>query len=110
MSGGGASVINIPVFLWLGIHLPLAMATQKVSSTFWVLPASYNFLKGRKVDWPFLITFALIGLVGAYLGVLVILQTNQRIMELVIGILILALVAYTYLKKDEGISGTTNLF
>jgi uncharacterized membrane protein YfcA len=104
MSGGGASVINIPVFLWLGIPFPLALATQKVSSTFWVLPAAYNFLKGRKVDWAFLITFALLGLVGVYVGISWVLRTDQRLMEIIIGILILALVAYTLFKKDVGLS------
>jgi uncharacterized membrane protein YfcA len=104
MSGGGASVINIPVLLWLGIPFPFALTTQKISSAFWVLPASYNFLKGKKVEWSFLTIFSLVGLVGVYLGVLLVLNTKQRIMELVIGFLILTLVSYTYFKKDVGLS------
>lgn len=103
MSGGGASVINIPVFLWLGISYPLAIAAQKVSSAFWLLPASSNFLKGRKVDWLFLTIFSILGLVGSYLGVLVVLSVNQRIMGFVIGVLILVLVIHTYFKKDVGL-------
>jgi len=103
MSGGGASVINIPVFLFLGMPFPLAMSTQKVSSTFWVLPASYNYLKGRKIDWTFLVAFSLVGLIGAYLGVQVILSLDTRVMEVVIGILVLSLVTYTYFKKDVGL-------
>ncbi|MDO8561344.1 MAG: sulfite exporter TauE/SafE family protein [bacterium] len=103
MSGGGASVITIPVLLWLGAPFPLAMATQKVSSAFWVLPASYNYLKGKKVDWVFLTTFASLGLIGIYLGVLVILNIDQRTMELFVGLLILILVAYTYLKEGIGL-------
>jgi hypothetical protein len=104
MSGGGASVINIPVMLWLGIPFPVATAAQKVSSTFWVLPASYNYLNGRKINWPFLIIFSLIGLVGTYLGVIIVIQTNQRFMEIIVGLLIISLVLYTYLKKDIGLS------
>lgn len=56
------------------------------------------------MDWFFLVLFSLVGLVGVYLGILVVLNTNQRIMELVIGILIIALVIYTYFKKDIGLS------
>ncbi len=104
MSGGGASMINIPVFLALGIPFPLAMVAQKISSAFWVLPASRNYLKGRKIDWVFLILFALIGLVGVYIGVQFIIQVNKEIMERVIGVLILSLVIYTYFKKDVGVS------
>lgn len=50
MSGGGASVITIPALLLMGVSFPLATAAQKVCSTFWVLPAAYNYLKDRKVD------------------------------------------------------------
>lgn len=103
MSGGGASVINIPVMLALGISFPLATAAQKVSSMFWVLPASRNYLKGRKVDWRFLILFGMIGLVGVYIGTLVVFAIHQRVAGVIIGILILCLVAYVLIKRDVGI-------
>ena len=106
MSGGGASVINIPVMLSLGISFPLATAAQKVSSMFWVLPASHNYLKDRKVDWKFLIWFAVIGLVGVYVGTLIVLSINQRVAGIIIGILILSLVAYVLLNKDVGLTET----
>ncbi len=104
MSGGGASVINIPVLLWLGVSFPAATLAQKISSAFWVLPASFNYLKGRKIDWPFLIIFGLVGLVGVYVGVQFILSFNTRILQFFIGVLILILVGYTYFKKDVGLS------
>ena len=106
MSGGGASAIIIPVMLWLGIPFPLATAAQKVSSTFWVLPASYNYLKDRKVDWFFLTIFSIIGLVGVYFGVNFVLHTSQRLIQIIVGVIILSLVTYTYFKKDIGLSET----
>ncbi len=106
MSGGGASVINIPVMLSLGVSFPLATAAQKVSSMFWVLPASYNYLKGRRVDWKFLGLFSVIGLVGVYFGTVVVLAINQRLAGIIIGLLILALVFYVLWKKDVGITET----
>jgi uncharacterized protein len=106
MSGGGASIINIPVMLSLGISFPLATATQKISSMFWVLPASANYLRGRKVDWKFIILFSLIGLAGAYAGALVVIAINRRVAGIIIGILILSLVLYVLLKKDAGLAET----
>ena len=106
MSGGGTSIINIPVLLWLGVPFPLAIATSQVNSTFWVLPASYNYLKDRKVDWLFLILFSLVGLIGAYFGVQVVLNTDSHVLQTVIGILILLLVTYTYFKREIGLSET----
>ena len=103
MSGGGASVINIPVFLSLGISFPLAMLMQKISSAFWVLPAAYNYLKGKTIDWIFLILFSFIGLIGCYFGVIFVLSLNKRVFEIIIGIIIIALVLQTYYQKDLGI-------
>lgn len=106
LSGGGASIINLPVFLSLGMSFPLATAVQKISSAFWVLPAAYNYLHDRKVAWAFLILFSLLGLVGVYVGVLFVLAVPQRTLELIVGVIILALVTYTYFKKDLGMGAT----
>ena len=103
MSGGGASIINLPVFLALGLPFPVATSIQKISATFWVVPAAYNFLRGRKVDWTFLIVFSLIGLIGAYIGVIVAINVNQRYLEMGIGWVIVFLVIYTYFQKKLGL-------
>jgi uncharacterized membrane protein YfcA len=108
MSGGGASIINLPVFLSLGMPFPLATAVQKVSSAFWVLPAAYNYLHDRKIDWKFLFLFSGIGLLGAYIGVRVVLALPERTLELIVGVLILALVAYTFFKKDLGLAAVSS--
>jgi uncharacterized membrane protein YfcA len=104
MSGGGTAIITFPVFLAIGIPIPLALTMGSVNGMFWVLPASRNYLKGRKIDWEFLILFALIGLIGAYFSIKVIIGINQRIFEFIIGLLIIFLVGYTYTKKDLGLT------
>ena len=104
MSGGGTGIIIFPVFLSLGMSFPLVSAISSVMSAFWVLPASRNYLKGRAVDWRFIIIFSIIGLVGCYFGVLLITSVNQRILETSVGVIILLLVAYTYFKKDIGLA------
>lgn len=104
MSGGGTSIINFPVFLALGIPAPLALAMGSVTGTFWVLPAARNYLKGRKIDWKFLIIFSLIGLIGAYFSIKVVIGIKQRLFQLIIGALILFLVTYTFTKKELGLT------
>ena len=103
MSGGGSSVICLPVFLSLGISFPLATVITKVAGIFWLLPSSYNYLKGRTIEWRFLLSYALVGLVGVYLGILIVLHLNQRILKTAVGIFITTLVIYIARKKDIGI-------
>jgi hypothetical protein len=104
MSGGGTTAINFPVFMALGMPIPLALATISLNSAFWVLPASRNYLKGRNVDWKFLIFFSLIGLIGTYFSIKFVLGSSQRIFEIVMGSLIIFLVIYTYFKKELGLT------
>src|SRR5689334_18161822 len=86
MSGGGSSIIAVPIFLSMGIPLPMAVAIQSLSGAFWVLPSAFNYLKGRKIDWHFLLTFAAIGTVGSVFGALVITSVNQRVLTSIVGL------------------------
>jgi uncharacterized protein len=103
MSGGGTGIIMYPVFLTLGIPYPMVSATQSMMSAFWVLPASGNYLKGRTVDWTFVVLFSLIGFIGAYAGVLFVTSVDQRLLEIGAGTIILLLVMYMYFRKDVGL-------
>jgi hypothetical protein len=103
MSGGGSSTITLPVYLMLGISLPMASFLNKTTAIFWIIPVSYNYLKNRKINYKFLIPASLTGLIGVYFGVNLIININQNILEIIIGVLILILVLYTYFKKDLGL-------
>src|SRR3989344_2774996 len=107
MSGGGSSIIAVPVYLSMGIALPMAVAIQSLSGAFWVLPSAYNYLKGRKVDWKFLLLFAGIGTVGSYFGALVITSVNQRLLTTIVGALILFLIAFMNYQKNLGLKEET---
>jgi uncharacterized protein len=103
MSGGGAAVINIPVMLSLGISFPLGTAAQRLAGIFWVPVASYNYLKGRKINWKFLISFSIVGMIFAYFGTLAVISIDQHIVGKVIGLLILALVTYVLFDRKVGL-------
>lgn len=103
MSGGGAGLIAVPVWFFLGISYPVAMTIQTACSVFWVLPASYNYLCHRKIDWVFLLLFGLIGTVGAWIGAMAVAALDVERVHVFIGIIILLLVCQTALKKDLGL-------
>lgn len=103
MSGGGSSIITIPVYLWAGLSLPLAIAVNKISAVFFTPISAYNYLKDRKINWKFFMLFAVIGLIGAFFGVFFVLSTNDQILKLIIGSIILIFVIYVYFKKDLGL-------
>lgn len=103
MSGAGTAIINVPVFLALGISLPSTVAINQISGAFWVLPAARNYLKGKKIHWLFLALFCIIGIVGVITGVTVAININQRLLRTVIGYIIVLLVFYAYFNKTLGL-------
>jgi hypothetical protein len=103
ISGGGSSIIALPIFLSMGISFPLATAMQKISACFWVLPSAFNYLRGRKINWVFLISFSFIGAIGAYFGALAVIALDQQLLKRIVGICILSLVFYIYWKNNLGI-------
>jgi uncharacterized membrane protein YfcA len=103
MSGGGSSIISLPLYLWAGVPLPLAIATHKLYAAFTAPIAARNYLKGLKIDWKFLLIFAGIGLIGAYFGVQFVLAINAETLKTIIGIIIIIFVIYSYFQKDLGL-------
>lgn len=104
MSGGGTGIIILPAFLSIGLPYPLILAMSDISSTFWCIPAAYNYLKGRKIDWLFIALFSILGLVGSYFAISVVVAIDQRLLQVIVGVLILCLVAYTFFQKEFGIA------
>ena len=104
MSGGGIEIIMYPVFISFGIPVPLIISTAFTTNIFWALPAAYNYLKGRVVDWTFVALFSAIGLVGCFLGISALLAVQPRVYQISIGVIILFFVAYLYLNKDLGLN------
>ncbi|MFA5854668.1 MAG: sulfite exporter TauE/SafE family protein [Candidatus Gracilibacteria bacterium] len=107
ISGGGSGIISLPVFLWLGISLPLSIAIQKVNAIFFTPIPAYNYLKGKKIDWTFLLLFAFIGLIGVYAGVNILLAVDKILMQRAIGLIIFAFAIFVFLKKDFGMKERT---
>jgi uncharacterized protein len=102
MSGAGAGIIIAPVLLSLGIPFPAIVAANSASGLFWVVPASRNYLRGRKVDWQFLLLFGLLGLTGIYFGFRAATKISVEHVKPVIGTVILLLVIYSCLNSKLG--------
>ncbi|OPZ89989.1 MAG: hypothetical protein BWY75_00920 [bacterium ADurb.Bin425] len=102
MSGGGSSMITTPVWLMLGFPLPVAISSNTLNGSVWTLIAARNYLRGHQIDKKLLVNFIAIGLLGAYCGTQVIVNSNPQTLQKVFGAFILLLVVITYIKKDFG--------
>jgi uncharacterized membrane protein YfcA len=103
MCGGGSNMISTPFWLMMGFPLPVAMATNTLAGAMWTLVAARNYLRGHEVDWRLVGCMVVCGLIGAFFGAQVVMHSNPKDMQRVIGVIILSLVAYTFFKKEFGL-------
>lgn len=102
MSGGSASLITTPAWLFLGVPLPVAIGSDKVAGAFWTLPAARNYLRGRRPDWRLLAPMGALGLAGAFLGTRVAVGVDPRVLRPVVGAMLLGLVAVAAFARPVG--------
>lgn len=102
LSGAGSCLISVPIWTLLGIPLPLAIATENLSASVWVIPAARNYLRGTKISWKFVLAFSMIGLVGAWFGVQFVLGIDPELLRKIVGGMIIALVGVTVFRKKFG--------
>lgn len=98
MSGGGASAMSLPLYLWAGVPLPVAIATLKICAVLWTPISAFNYLRGKHLDWRFMILFSAVGLLGVYGGVHIVGTADTDVLEPVVGLFIIALVAVVQLR------------
>jgi uncharacterized protein len=102
MSGAGSAMLTTPVWLFLGFPLPVAIASNQLNGAAWTLIAARNYLKGRVLDWPLIRTMACFGLAGAYVGTVIVRGIDGRLLQRVIGVIIICLVAVVAFNPSLG--------
>ncbi|MGB1092430.1 MAG: sulfite exporter TauE/SafE family protein [Oceanobacter sp.] len=106
LAGGGAGLIQLPMLIFLGLPFPLALATHKIATVALGLGATGRHLKAGHLQPWLLALIALAGIPGVVVGALFILGVDGRLAELALGILTLALSAYSILKPELGLTSS----
>ena len=101
-AGGGAGLIQLPAIIFLGLSFSVALATHKVASVFLGIGATIRHLKEGRLDRRFALFILCTGLPGVILGANIILNIDDRIAEIALGILTISLGIYSRLQPNLG--------
>ena len=102
LAGGGAGLLQLPALLFLGLPFGVALATHKVASVFLGLGATARHWRSSTLDWRFAWFILATGVPGVILGASFILQVDDRLAQLALGLLTLGLGVYSWLKPQLG--------
>lgn len=102
-AGGGAGLVQLPAILLLGLPFPIALATHKCVTVALGLGAYLRIRKeGNLLETQFALFALLCGMLGAVLGVFVIVQVPEDTARTALSLLILCLAVYACFKRDMG--------
>ena len=101
-SGGGAGLVQLPALIFLGLPFGIALATHKVASVALGIGATFRHAREKSLDKKLVVYILLTGMPGVILGANLILQIDDRLAEMALGILTLSLGVYSIFKKNLG--------
>ena len=100
---GAGGLISVPSLVFLGLPPQIAIATDRLGTIGQTFTALIKFWKAKKIVWKYVPVLAVISLAGSLIGANILLNVDQKILENVVGVLILILLPLIFLKKDLGI-------
>lgn len=108
---GGGGLIQIPVLLgqFPQVAIPTLFGTNKLSSIAGTGLAVWRFARRIAVPWSVVLPATLTALAGAWIGAALVAWISKEAMRPLVLLLMVAVAAYTYLRKDLGLAETRPL-
>ena len=95
---GGGGLISLPAYMFAGIPVHNAIATNKLSSSTGTVVSTARLIKNKKVDWGFVPGTVIGALIGSVAGANLALIISDHILKMVL-VVILPIVAFCVLRE-----------
>lgn len=100
---GGGALILIPVLTFLGVPLPVAIASHKLGSIGVTTGALPQYWREGKIQWLYVLPFSLTAIAGAYVGANFVLALDEALLARIVGTILIVLLPVVLLKKEMGL-------
>ncbi len=97
---GGGGLISLPAYMFAGIPVHNAIATNKLSSSTGTVVSTARLIKNKKVDWGFVPGTVIGALIGSVAGANLALIISDHILKMVL-VFILPIVAFCVLRDKN---------
>ena len=82
--GGGGGLISLPAYLFAGLPIHNAIATNKLSSACGTSLSTVRFIKNRLVSWNLAVPTIIFAMLGSSLGAHLSLHTSEKVMKYIL--------------------------
>lgn len=102
LSGGGAGLLQLPALIFLGLPFAVALATHKVASVALGVGATLRHLKSGSLSLRLVVMILASGLPGVWLGARWILEVDEALATIALGVMTLAIGLYSWRRPQLG--------
>jgi uncharacterized protein len=99
---GGGGLITLPALLFVGLPPATAIATNKLAASLGNFTSMMTFLRAGKIDVKMLGPIVPFVFISSMLGAFTVNQVDSEILRPLVLILLIAVLIYTFIKKDFG--------
>ena len=99
---GGGGLLSLPAYLAAGVPPHFALGTNKLSSCFGTLFATWRYHTHKMMELPVALTGGLSALLGSWAGTRTVLLLNPRFLNYLLAILVPVIALFTLMNKGLG--------
>ena len=100
---GGGGLLSIPVLLFLGLPVDMAIGTNRLSAFGVIAAAIPEYHKAKKIHWRVSFKLIPIAIIGGLIGAKALTHINTNTLSIVVGILLLLMIPVVFLNSEIGI-------
>ena len=106
---GGGSFITLPILVLTGLPIDIANGTNRFANFIMAIYATVRFEKKGLGTFKYALPLGIPALFGAMIGAYISISIPRALLEKTVGILILMMVPFIFMNKDDMIKGKINL-
>lgn len=103
---GSGSLISLPILMFIGLPPQVANGTNRIGIFFQNLVSSTVFYRKGMLDLKMGFKLALPSILGSVAGALIVMELNDRAVEITVGIVLLIMLIPLYYKPSKWLQGT----
>ncbi len=105
---GSGSLISLPILMFIGLPPNVANGTNRIGILFQNIVSTWNFKKQNVLDVKMGIKVAAPSILGSIAGAFIVLELNERAVEITVGVVLIIMLIPLYMKPSRWLKGAAH--
>ncbi|HVX48042.1 MAG TPA: sulfite exporter TauE/SafE family protein [Candidatus Saccharimonadales bacterium] len=99
---GGGGLLSIPVLLFLGLPVDVAIGTNRFSAFGLIAAAVPEYYRAKKIRWGVAFKLVPLAMLGGLIGSKALVHINTDTLSVIVGVLLLLMIPVVFMNHNKG--------